>query len=424
MLNGKKLNFMRKLLIIVALSLYIGTFAQTSDLLIETICKSNPNKKEIVVDGKIKHNPFYRGYHYDDNSILDMLDEKQQIKGWEFLYSKDRKEMCKLYPFEFNYYIYDAAPNCMVSMYGYGKNFGNVYDKNGQLIYVPYLLRNNIVLCEIEKLVFFKDYQNNKYDILSESSQVQKWIKIILSTKGRLEELKYRFYKTYDPTGWRYVKQLQLDHEDEFYRIYLIERLSNLSFRVVYINKSLKPSHCAIISYTTGSKQFTTDVAVRLAAMPKNIPPVIGVSKQKQTAASVIVNEKDNIAKFKFSINDEAEGKVLKRKKESEEDKVYEVVEQMPEFPGGPQALFEWLSKNIKYPAIAEEKGVQGRVIVTFVVERDGSITDVRVVKSVDPSLDMEAVRVVKSMPRWIPGKQNGSAIRVETTVPITFWLQ
>lgn len=121
-LNGKRLNFMRKLLIIVALSLYIGTFAQTSDLLIETICKSNPNKKEIVVDGKIKHNPFYRGYHYDDNSILDMLDEKQQIKGWEFLYSKDRKEMCKLYPFEFNYYIYDAAPNCMVSMYdGYGK---------------------------------------------------------------------------------------------------------------------------------------------------------------------------------------------------------------------------------------------------------------------------------------------------------------
>ena len=80
----------------------------------------------------------------------------------------------------------------------------------------------------------------------------------------------------------------------------------------------------------------------------------------------------------------------------------------MPQFPGGPSALFEYLSKNIKYPVVAEENGVQGRVIVTFVVERDGSITDVKVVKSVDPSLDKEAQRVVKSMPHWIPGKQVG----------------
>ena len=81
-------------------------------------------------------------------------------------------------------------------------------------------------------------------------------------------------------------------------------------------------------------------------------------------------------------------------------------------------------SKQIKYPVIAEENGVQGRVIVTFVVERDGSITDVKVVKSVDPSLDKEAQRVVKGMPRWIPGKQNGSAVRVKYTVPVTFRLQ
>ena len=96
----------------------------------------------------------------------------------------------------------------------------------------------------------------------------------------------------------------------------------------------------------------------------------------------------------------------------------------MPSFPGGQAALFEWLSKNIKYPVVAEENGVQGRVIVTFVVERNGSITDVQVVKSVDPSLDKEAVRVVKAMPHWIPGKQNGSAVRVKFTVPVTFRLQ
>ena len=137
------------------------------------------------------------------------------------------------------------------------------------------------------------------------------------------------------------------------------------------------------------------------------------------------------IGAFDVKGNDEAEGEVLKAKEvvvdekpKEEETKVFDVVEQMPQFPGGPNALFEYLSKNIKYPVVAEENGIQGRVIVTFVVERDGSITDVKVAKSVDPSLDKEAMRVVKSMPHWIPGKQNGSAVRVKYTLPVTFRLQ
>ena len=143
--------------------------------------------------------------------------------------------------------------------------------------------------------------------------------------------------------------------------------------------------------------------------------------------------QKTNTAIGAFDVkgNDEAEGEVLKAKEvvvdekpKEEETKVFDVVEQMPQFPGGPNALFEYLSKNIKYPVVAEENGIQGRVIVTFVVERDGSITDVKVAKSVDPSLDKEAMRVVKSMPHWIPGKQNGSAVRVKYTVPVTFKLQ
>ena len=141
---------------------------------------------------------------------------------------------------------------------------------------------------------------------------------------------------------------------------------------------------------------------------------------------------KTAIGSFDVKGNDEAGGEVLKAKEviaqpeppKEEETKVFDVVEVMPSFPGGQGALFEWLSKNIKYPVVAEENGVQGRVIVTFVVERNGSITDVQVVKSVDPSLDKEAVRVVKAMPHWIPGKQNGSAVRVKFTVPVTFRLQ
>ncbi|MCR4602079.1 MAG: TonB family protein [Prevotella sp.] len=107
-----------------------------------------------------------------------------------------------------------------------------------------------------------------------------------------------------------------------------------------------------------------------------------------------------------------------------EETKVFEVVEQMPQFPGGDAALVQYLSSHIKYPVVAEENGIQGRVICTFVVERNGSITNVRVVKSVDPSLDKEAVRVLKGMPNWVPGKQDGSAVRVKYTVPVTFRLQ
>ena len=125
------------------------------------------------------------------------------------------------------------------------------------------------------------------------------------------------------------------------------------------------------------------------------------IKKDEEVAPEDELKSQDELAKSTTAIgsfdvkgNDEAEGEVLKAKEviaqEVEEEKVFDVVEQMPEFPGGPQALFEWLSKNIKYPAIAEENGVQGRVIVTFVVERDGSVTDVRVVKSVDPSLVLD----------------------------------
>ena len=109
--------------------------------------------------------------------------------------------------------------------------------------------------------------------------------------------------------------------------------------------------------------------------------------------------------------------------KETESRKVFDIVEQMPSYPGGDEALTRFLNSNVHYPEVAEQNGIQGRVIVTFVVERDGSITDVRVSKGVDPSLNKEAVRVIKSMPRWEPGTLNGKTVRVKYTVPVTFRL-
>ncbi|MBQ9679002.1 MAG: energy transducer TonB [Prevotella sp.] len=106
------------------------------------------------------------------------------------------------------------------------------------------------------------------------------------------------------------------------------------------------------------------------------------------------------------------------------DQKVYDVVDVMPSFPGGMDGLFQYLSQNIVYPPVCEENGVQGRVICSFIVETDGSISNVKVEKTVDPNIDREAVRLIKQMPKWTPGKLNGSVVRVKYTVPVTFRLQ
>ena len=105
-------------------------------------------------------------------------------------------------------------------------------------------------------------------------------------------------------------------------------------------------------------------------------------------------------------------------------EKMYVVVEQMPAFPGGDAALMKYLSENIKYPKAAEKAGEQGRVVVNFIVEKDGAISNVNVVRSVTPTLDAEAVRVIKAMPKWVPGKQDGQSVRVKYNVPVSFRLQ
>lgn len=109
---------------------------------------------------------------------------------------------------------------------------------------------------------------------------------------------------------------------------------------------------------------------------------------------------------------------------EPEDDEIYEMVEEMPEFPGGMAECMKFIGKNLQYPSISEENGVQGKVIVTFVVNKDGSIVDPVVVRSVDPYLDKEAMRVISTMPNWKPGKQRGNPVRVRYTVPVTFRLQ
>ena len=117
-----------------------------------------------------------------------------------------------------------------------------------------------------------------------------------------------------------------------------------------------------------------------------------------------------------------AQKTVVSQKDQKEEP--FNVVEDMPAFPGGMQALMAFLIENIQYPADAQKQKVDGRVLVNFVVEKDGSITEVKVLKPGFPSLDAEAIRVVKAMPKWKPGYQNGQPVRVQYTVPINFSLK
>lgn len=125
-------------------------------------------------------------------------------------------------------------------------------------------------------------------------------------------------------------------------------------------------------------------------------------------------NEKDNITILR-AVGDDSTV--------SDKEKVYQVVEQQPSFPGGREELFKYLAYNVRYPIDAAKNKIEGRVLVTFVVEHDGSISNVNVANSVYPSLDKESIRVVSGMPKWIPGKANGKTIRVKYTIPITFRL-
>ena len=185
-------------------------------------------------------------------------------------------------------------------------------------------------------------------------------------------------------------------------------------------------------------KQEPEKVVEQVKSSVKFTAPIIKKDSEVKEEDEIKLDEvqKSDKAVGAFTVegNDEVGGAVLKAKEDIaapeppkhvvEETKIFTVVEQMPMFPGGDAALMGYLRDNIKYPTVAAENGVQGRVVVDFVVERDGSITDVNILRGVDPSLDREAMRVVKSMPRWNPGKQNGSAVRVKYQVPVSFRLQ
>ena len=188
-------------------------------------------------------------------------------------------------------------------------------------------------------------------------------------------------------------------------------------------------------------KQVSTDTGIAEVVFEEEIIPITEQEQPKQAppppeapkmeeVLEIVENDAD-VEESTIQASDDTQAAVEVKytpveveEEEVEEQQIFQVVEEMPEFPGGMGECMKFLGKNIKYPTISQENGVQGRVIVQFVVNRDGSIVDPVVVRGVDPYLDKEALRVISMMPKWKPGKQRGKAVRVKYTVPVMFRLQ
>ena len=162
---------------------------------------------------------------------------------------------------------------------------------------------------------------------------------------------------------------------------------------------------------------------------PKQAPPPPEAPKVEEVLK--IVENDANVQESTIQATDDTKQAIEVKytpvevvEEEPEEEQIFQVVEEQPEFPAGQIELMKFLQKNIKYPTISQENGVQGRVIVQFVVNRDGSIVDTQVMRGVDPYLDKEALRVVSTMPKWKPGKQRGKPVRTRFTLPVQFRLQ
>ncbi len=333
-------------------------------------------------------------------------------------------------------------------------------DGNGKDMVKKNLFRNFIYDIQKNKILsltdVFKSDKVEEINAIVEKSTVQmmmddKCIIIGYKKNGKQQEVKYN-YNAYKEDFTDYFKHLiAMEEVDEAIVDVKPEFKGGMTAMIDYLSKQVEYPLTAmekgiqgrvLVSFVVGRDGTISNVVASasdnqalvgttlsaIRSMRKWNPgrkdgiPV----KVKCTLPITFIIESDNDGdqskKTMISLEDGTKIQIPLGKK-VDEDKAFDVVEQMPSFIGGDAALMKYLNKNVKYPVIAEENGIQGRVVINFIVECDGSITNVKVTRSVDPSLDKEAARVIKSMPKWNPGKQNGSAVRVKFTLPVTFRL-
>ena len=276
---------------------------------------------------------------------------------------------------------------------------------------VPFSWMNHIVISE-------KDYEENGHNILlHEQAHIaccHSWDVLWLSL---VEVLQW-----FNPFIWMLSKEMQDVHEYEADLCVLRKGINAKDYQLLIIQKAAGPSSSA---FANGFNHSSLKKRITMMIKEKSNPwarakylyllPVAAICMIACTQSPKSTDKAEPEVKFT---------KVEVEKEEVTEQTVFQVVEEMPEFPGGMQEMMKWLGMNVKYPTICQENGTQGRVIVQFVVTREGDITDAAVAKGVDPYLDAEALRVIKSMPKWKPGKQRGKEVNVKYTLPVVFRLQ
>lgn len=256
-----------------------------------------------------------------------------------------------------------------------------------------------------------------KQILLHEQIHVQQWhsLDIVLA-----ESLCIFFW--WNPIVWLMKKEIAIN----------LEYLADSEILRKGVNSRDYQYHLLRLTYRETAVQIVNNFNVsqlkqRIMMMNKNKSPKRKLAKYLMILPLAVVLMMTNCVQKKDAGGVSSQEETVqdeKQQKVTDNDEIFVVVEEMPQFPGGQEALMKYLSENIHYPKEAQEKGIEGRVICSFIVGKDGSITDVEVVRGVDPSLDEEAIRIIKSMPKWEPGRQRGKVVDVRFTLPIIFRLQ
>ena len=275
-------------------------------------------------------------------------------------------------------------------------------------------------------------YQNGQLVSLK-MKDLDKPMTYTYDANGQMTGMKVYVYDAYDDDEWYTEKILTFSYNQQG-DIAKVERVEWDDTKT-WVHKKRNEQTTYTFTYTYDAKGNWTKAVVamrtNIGGKISNLPAAITVTRaisyghaDKPTAATP-PDPSSSMEPTETTIRPtEAMNSTFIAAETSDENKVYEVVEEMPQFPGGKDEMNSFFSRNMKYPPMAEENGIAGTVKVQFVVEKDGNISDVKVVRSPDPSLEKEALRLVKLMPKWTPGRQGGKPIRVRYTVPVRFQLR
>ena len=275
-----------------------------------------------------------------------------------------------------------------------------------------------------------QDYRDNPREILTHEHA---HISLRHSWDVLFVEL-VKLFQWWNPAAWLLCRELKQVHEYEADMAVLNQGVDAKQYQLLLIRKSVGDQ---LFSMANNFNYQSLKKRIRMMSMNKSsrwktlralaVVPVIALAllafANTKSVAAVVVNQQAKVTPTSRIVKANVEAQVTDESA-PQSKKVYRSVEQMPQFPGGEAGLMRYLQSNINYPANAAKNNIGGRVILQFVVEKDGSIGEVKVVRSIDPEIDAEAVRVIKLLPNFIPGRQDGEPVAVWYTIPVSFKLQ